>query len=111
MKKLVYGLALLVLPAIANANYSCAGTVNNLALNPDGVLTATIGSLQNVYLCQIGATRNGVSSDVCKAIFAHLLSARTTGTLVQLQFSDSLTCTTHPAWSNLTGWYYGPDFQ
>lgn len=65
------GLALLVLPAIAKANYSCAGTVNNLALNPDGVLTATIGSLQNVYLCQIGATRNGVSSDVCKAILAH----------------------------------------
>lgn len=108
MKQLLYGLALMLVPAIASADYSCEGTVGNLALNPSGVLTVTVGSIENVYLCQIGTTRNAVPSDVCKAIFAHLLSAKNTGALVRFQFSDSLTCTTHPAWSDLTGWYYGP---
>lgn len=110
MKRSIYALALLI-PTIAHANYACTGTVTNLALNPSGVVTATVGSLQNVYLCQIGTTRNGVPSDVCKAIFAQLLSAKNTGTLVRFIFSDSLTCTTHPGWSDLAGWVYGPDFQ
>lgn len=111
MKRALYVFLALAIPAVASANYSCSGTVDSLALNPSGVLTVSIGSLQNVYLCQIGTTRNGVPSDVCKAIFAHLLSAKTTGKLVQLQFNDGLTCSTHASWSDLAGWYYGPDFQ
>lgn len=109
MKKLIYTAALLALPAIANANYVCSGTVGNVALNQQGVLTITVGSLQNVYLCQIGATRNGISSEICKAMFAQLLSAKATGALVQFTFNDALNCTR--SWTELTGWYFGPDIS
>lgn len=37
-----------------------------------------------------------------------LLTAQTSGKQIELWFNDSLTCTTHPAWAWLSGWYWGP---
>jgi hypothetical protein len=111
MKKAMAILTLLIAPALAEANYTCTGTVDDLALTLDGVVVASIGPLRWVYLCQIGGSRNGVGSEACKAIYAHLLSAKTTGKQEMFWFSDSLTCTSHPTWQDLTGWYFGPDFQ
>ena len=112
MRKTLAVLTILLLPSLAQATYQCTGTVTDLAISPGtGTVAATVGTLSWVYLCQIGATYNGVSSDVCKAIYSHLLSAKSTGKQEMFWFNDTLTCTTHPAWANLTGWYFGPDFQ
>jgi len=90
--------------------YSCQGTLDSINLNPGGVIT--VGSVQSglgtFYVCQIGATTNGVGPDVCNSILASLIAAKESGEQVQWQFNDSLTCTTHPQWAWLTGWYYGP---
>lgn len=111
LKKLIAILLLLPAPILAQSIYSCSGTVTSLGLAPSGLLTVTVGTLANVYLCEIGNTYNGVGADVCSAIYAHLLSARTTGSLELFNFNDTLTCTTHPSWAPLTGWYFGPQFN
>jgi hypothetical protein len=97
----------------AFANYFCTGTVDQVTVSPSGVViftSSTVG-LNYVYLCQIGTTINSVDSDPCKSILAVLLTAHATGAQIDLAFSDSLTCSTHPAWAWLTGWYYGPNLH
>jgi len=97
----------------AFATYSCNGVIDQLNVSPNGVVIvdSTTAGLQSVYLCQIGTTANGVSPDACKAILSLLLAAKLSGTSVLWNFSDSLTCTTHPAWAWLGGWYYGPNLN
>jgi hypothetical protein len=114
MRKVLCVLSLLALPAVAEATYTCTGTVTDLALNLNGLVTVTVGPLTNVYLCEIGSAYNGVSSDVCKAIYAHLLTAKVNGLQESFSFSDDGTggtCAGHTSWAPLTGWYYGPEFQ
>jgi hypothetical protein len=98
------------LAAPAWATYVCQGTIDSVALNASGVLTVTStgAGFNSGYICQIGATRNGVGPEQCKAIYTLLLVARSTGQQVQWYYNDALTCSTHPSWADLTGWYYGP---
>jgi hypothetical protein len=106
-------IAALLASEFAFATYSCTGSVDQVSVSPTGVVTltsSTIG-LTDVYLCQIGTTTNGVDTEPCKSIFALLLSAHATGAQIDLSFSDSLTCSTHPAWAWLTGWYFGPNLH
>ena len=105
-------LALCLGAAAAAHGYACQDVISQVALNPNGVVTVYSpgGGLNYAYVFQIGATSpNGVPSDQCKAILAALLAAKTTGGQVQWQYSDNLSCSTHPGWAWLTGWYYGPD--
>lgn len=97
----------------AFANYTCTGSVDQVNVSPTGVLVLVSSAmgLTDGYLCQIGTTMNGVDTDPCKAILAVLLTAHATGAQIDLSFSDSLTCSTHPAWAWLTGWYYGPNLH
>jgi len=96
------------------ANYSCTGTVDGVTVAPGTgvVIFSSSAGLSSVYLCQLEASTtsaNGtVTPEQCKAMLSVLLGAQLSRQAVQLSFSDSLTCTTHPAWAWLTGWYYGP---
>lgn len=109
--------ALLSMGSIAGApaawGYACAGTLDGVYLNPNGVITvaSTQSGLGTFYVCQVGATMNGVGPEVCNGILAQLIAAKEAGEQVQWQFNDSLTCTTHPQWAWLTGWYFGPGLQ
>lgn len=97
----------------AFAAYECQGTIQSVSLNPSGVVTVHSPSsgLGVFYVCQIGSTTNGVGPEQCKAMLSLLYIARSTGQRVSFTFDDSLSCTTHPSWSWLTGWYYGPTLQ
>lgn len=100
-----------IAPHIAQAAvYSCSGAVTGVALNPSGLVTvySADAGLNAAYICQIGSTYNGVGPDACKAILAVLVSAKATGIHAEWTFDDGLSCTTHPAWGDLKGWYYGP---
>jgi hypothetical protein len=95
------------------AAYTCTGPVVGLTLVPDGTVFAEqIAGINRVYLCKLnGTTTLNTSTDTCKSIYAMLLSAQTTGKSVMLWFEDSLSCSTHPTWTALTGWYFGPQLQ
>jgi len=103
--------ALVLFQVAPKATYACTGTVATLALNPLGLVVTNVGSLSYVYLCNVTTTYNGVTAEACKAIYAHLLAAKLSAQTVAFFFDDSLTCTTHPVWANLTGWYYGPELE
>jgi hypothetical protein len=68
--------------------------------------------LDAAYLCQLENTTNSANGPVtpaqCKTLLSVLLVAQATRQQIQLAFSDELTCTTHPSWAWLTGWYFGP---
>jgi len=94
---------------IAHANYFCEGKVHHVAVGPGGQVTVHADpGFHWDYLCSVTTATNGVSVDACKAIFSALLTAQATDKTVQWAFNDSLSCTTHPDWQYLTGWYWGP---
>lgn len=100
---------LFLLASNAWANYSCIGPVYGVAIDVSGsVYAGSIPGGNWTQLCQISGTVNGVGPESCKAIYTLLITAQTTGRQVQMWFNDNLTCTTHPAWNTLTGWYFGP---
>lgn len=96
----------------ALATYVCKGEVKGLAIDPKNgaVLAETIATLTWPKLCSVKQDMNGVSVDVCKTIYSTLLSAQLTGKSVMLWFDDEKDCSlaSHPAWQELTGWYFGP---
>ena len=104
--------SLITLPAFAN--YSCSGTVDSVTVTPGTgvVIFSSSSGLGAVYLCQIENTTSSANGAVtpaqCKAFLSILMTANATGQQVQFAFSDTLTCTTHPSWATLTGWYFGP---
>jgi hypothetical protein len=109
-KRLSFALVLCAVSTAASANYTCQGTVTGVSLNQAGVVTVSSPSsgLPTFYVCQIGATTNGVGPEQCKAMLGMLYIARVSGQQVQWHFSDSLTCATHANWDWLSGWYFGP---
>ncbi len=92
----------------AEANYFCYGTVDQVAAGPDGSVMAVSAGMGWVYLCHVDSTWNGITPDACKGVLSALLAAKLAGRQVQWAFNDALTCTTHPSWAALTGWYWGP---
>ncbi|HZF32151.1 MAG TPA: hypothetical protein VE907_23745 [Gammaproteobacteria bacterium] len=92
----------------ASAAYFCNAKVTGLSVGPDGVVTMQAAPFNWVFMCATSATTNDVSPEACKSLLAVLLTAKTTGSTIQLAFNDALSCTTHPAWTYLTGWYWGP---
>jgi hypothetical protein len=104
----------LALPVPASANYFCTGSIDSAGVDPDGsvIINSPAAGFSFVTLCSISATVNdgvfGITPDTCKGILATVLRAQSTGATVQWAFLDSLTCTTHTAWTQLMGWYYGP---
>jgi hypothetical protein len=87
--------------------YTCGGPVDAIGVSPSGLVTARSAGagLSSVYLCAIGITTNGVSSDACKGIVSVLVAAKETGTSVIWWFDDSLACGTHPSSAWLSGWH------
>jgi hypothetical protein len=107
--KVFASVTLIACTASASANYFCEGKVHHVAVGPGGQVTLYADpGFHWDYLCSVSAATNGVSVDACKAIFSALLTAQATDKTVQWAFSDALSCTTHPDWQYLTGWYWGP---
>lgn len=96
------------------ASYSCTGTLDSVTVSPGTgwVIFSSSAGFGSVYLCLIEGTVNSANGPVspaqCKAYLALLLSAQASRQQVQFSFNDALTCTTHPSWAQLAGWYYGP---
>lgn len=109
---IIISLSLLISQS-AFATYTCTGKVKGTTVHPNGTIYVEgIGTgLRWVTLCSLKVDYGSVSPEACKAIHATLLTAQTADKSVTLWFNDSLTCTTHTAWRQLTGWYFGPKLE
>lgn len=111
MKKIIYTFLLLIsFSSYVNA-YECTGKVNNVVINPAGIVTLSFGNINWVYLCSVSESYNGVTPESCKAMFSLLIAAKLSDRNITMWFSDdSANCTNtkHTAWETLKNWYYGP---
>jgi hypothetical protein len=89
-------------------NYECTGTVTYLGLNTGGDVVVTLtGGVNAVVPCNLNNnTSNGFTPQACKAAYSTLLAAKLSGQSVNIYFSDSLTCTTQPAWTPYNAVYF-----
>jgi hypothetical protein len=108
-------LVFVISAAPARANYSCVGTIDSVGVSPGTgwvIFTSSSVGFSSVYLCLLEANTTSGNGSVtpgqCKAMLSTIQMAVATQQKIELDFSDSLTCATHPAWAQLTGWYYGP---
>lgn len=90
-------------------NYFCTGTITWLSMASDG--TVFVGGPGGVpvavHLCNINTTdTNGIGAQTCKSYYATLLAARLSGAQVSIDFSDSLSCSTQPAWGATVSLYH-----
>lgn len=113
MNQYVITSLLLVFSSHSWAQYICTGKVKGLAIAPNSgaVHAEKVGPLTWPVLCSVQTDDyNGISAETCKVIYSTLLTAQMADKNVTLWFRDGKDCTlnSHPAWSTLTGWYFGP---
>lgn len=105
-------------PALA-ANYECVGTVNDVAVLPDGSLA--IGQYSDaatpdnwLYLCNVNTAVNGgngaIPTTICKSWQATLLTAQATGKKIRIWFNDTAACGTHAQFT-VSGVVFGPALE
>ena len=93
----------------AFAAVDCAGDVTNLSLQLNSLGTVTLslsGGPAFVYLCDVDATRNGVSPMVCRTMYATLMAAKTSAKKVSIRFYNYDTCAAIPPYTDAgtLGW-------
>lgn len=96
---------------VANADIDCVGNVIGLSLQmtTTGVVTVSLsGGPTAVYLCAVdGVAYNGVSPDVCKAMYSTLMAAKLSNKKMLIRFSGNYAnCTSIPSWAAapMHGW-------
>lgn len=107
--KLLITILLIVFGTPALAVVDCQGYVSGLSLqlNSEGTVTLSLSNgPSQTYLCNVDGVRNGVSSTVCRTMYATLVTAKTTGKQVSIRFYDYNACNQVPAWasSGALGW-------
>jgi hypothetical protein len=91
------------------AQYYCDSHVSGTTSQRGGdVLINQFAGSGWLTLCSMASAQNGVPPDQCKSVYSTLLAAELAGKRVRLWFNDNLTCSTQPAWTYATGWYFGP---
>lgn len=97
----VLSIAVIALPAYAGL-YSCTGTVTMLFINGGngGVVVQGPGGLPPILLCSVTTATTNFAVDGCKTAYATLLAAKLSGQTAQVNFNDSLTCSTQPTWGS-----------
>jgi hypothetical protein len=104
--------AMIMLSRPALAKYSCVGPVVGVTVDPEGRVSAEhMAGFRWKYLCNVDTTANNVGPATCKAMLSLLMSVEAQQKSVRLWFNDGGTCDSHPAWSYLSGWYFGPEIM
>lgn len=102
-------LALLTIGSAHAAQYYCDAYATGITTQRGGdVIINSFAGSGWVNLCSMASDQNGITASQCKSVYSALLAAQLSGKRVRLWFDDSLSCSTQPAWSYATGWYFGP---
>lgn len=110
-KSLLFMLSLMFSSQVL-AVYTCGGYVEGVSIDPKhgAVFVEKLGVLEWQKLCLVTVEHNGISPESCKLIYSTLLTAQIAKKSVTLWFNDGKDCSSvsHPPWSSLSGWYFGP---
>jgi hypothetical protein len=115
----IAALSTLIVTCATAADLTCAGTVDKLAFHAPGRLMIKLSSMNTpVFICSTDAVwtpagSNGYSTtpEACRAIYATMLAARTTGATVNYIHFDGAevpaSCTGWGPWANANIRYFG----
>ena len=110
-KMLAFYLSIFLYSQAANADIDCVGNVVGLSLQmtTTGVVTVSLaGGPTAVYLCAVdGGAYNGVSPEVCKAMYSTLMAAKLSNKKMLIRFSGNYaSCSSIPSWAAapMHGW-------
>lgn len=103
MKTKIYTIATLMVTLLSTnlfALQQCVGNVQTLGISPsNGVLTVSTGyGVQ--YLCSFSGARNGIDVQTCKSWYAMLLTAKTTGKRILMNYNTTAQCSQIANWSD-----------
>lgn len=109
--KLFIFLAALLLSVNVNAATFCKGKVITLGLGPQsGMLQINIG-YGVWYLCSLKSTANGIDPSVCKAWYSMFLTAKETGSKINMAFDSTTPCTGYGSWATPSVMPYWTDIE
>ena len=101
------GVLSIFISANANANFTCVGQVTYLGMSPDGTITVSVG-FGTWYICnQTSAyTVNGLTytPEGCRAWYATLLAAKTSGQAVRFFFGSAAETSNGPECNAVGNW-------
>lgn len=97
----------------AYGSFGCTGSVINLGIGADGSVDIQLVGLPLNVVCNL-KTQGSYAFDTqtCKALYATVLSAKTTGQSVTIFYGDSsYSCSTITPWSSMPSAYFilGPN--
>ena len=102
MKNILACLATLVVAVNSYAaNFSCAGKVSSIGLNPiNGTLHVNAGYGVH-YLCKVHTEFNGVHPEICRTWYSMFLAAQASDRKVEQYYNDGngTNCTTLGSWA------------
>lgn len=105
-------------PLAALAAYTCSGKITLLQHGPEGDVTISLQgdgtTFDAVRLCNVTFAVGSIQPAHCRSILALVMTAQVTDRPVTFWFDFNYSgppkCSPadHPAWTYLTGWYWGP---
>jgi hypothetical protein len=89
----------------SSAAYVCSGKIDAISQPYEGSVqlwsVQLYGDSTPRTICNLKATWNGVDPAVCRGWLAALLSAKAMGSVVNIQYNDTMTaCAQQPAYAN-----------
>lgn len=111
MKNIRLNIAIALTLAIANGStlaYSCGGLVTYLGISAEGEVTTAVQGTPIHRICAlVNQGTYQINPLTCKAVYASLLVARSTGKSATIFYGDNgSTCTTLPAWQPVSNVYF-----
>ena len=105
---LIFCLAL-SLAETAHADYNCIGHVEQIATRGGGgvslISTEMFGDGQGRDICSLQADWKGVTPSTCRGWLAQALAAKSSGSILRLQYVDGYTCPSQPQWTGASSPY------
>ena len=100
--------ALMAPLAVAQTTYVCSGIPHGVAVWSGGmVFVESLGGLDWANLCGTETAQNNITTQSCKALFASLLVAQSSGRPMSLWITNTAgSCAANPRWGLANGLYF-----
>lgn len=108
--QVIASIVLTAMSAQAQATYTCSGPVKGVSVEPTSgdVLAESIGaSMSWPRFCSLRQDSNGITTAGCKAVYASLLTAQSSGRSVTVWVNGpSTSCAALSSWQFVEGFYF-----
>lgn len=80
------------IPICSHAITVCKGNIQSVSLNPNGDLLQFNYGYGTQIHCRFSETWNGVTPEMCSAMFSQLLAAQIAEKMIEVRYNDDFIC-------------------